>query len=143
LAIGGVVARRRIKQETDKVYELLPALQAKRRDRADSLSGGQQQMLAIGQALMSTPRYLCLDEPSLGLAPVVFGEVARLISDLAASGVGIVWAEQFPEVAKARSSQVVLLSAGMVTASGPPAQISEEQLEAAYLGTRAQASPVS
>jgi branched-chain amino acid transport system ATP-binding protein len=125
------------------VYALLPALHAKRRDRADGLSGGQQQMLAIGQALMSTPRYLCLDEPSLGLAPLVFGEVARLISDLAAGGVGIVWAEQFPEVAKARSSHVILLSAGMVTASGPPAEISDEHLEAAYLGTRAHPNPVN
>jgi len=143
LAIGGVVARREIKEATERVYRLLEALRPKRHDRAGSLSGGQQQMLAIGQALMSNPHYLCLDEPSLGLAPVVFGEVARLISDLAEHGVGIVWAEQFPEIAKARSTHVVVLSAGAVIASGPPGEISDAQLEAAYLGTRAQPSTVS
>lgn len=140
LAIGGVIARDGIEAQTSKVYQLLPALQAKRTDRAVSLSGGQQQMLAIGQALMSRPKYLCLDEPSLGLAPVVFAEVARLITELVAEGVGVVWAEQFPEVAKARSTQVVVLSAGIVVASGSPDQISDEQLEAAYLGTRGQQS---
>lgn len=137
LAIGGVTVRGEIKKQTQNIYELLPALHAKRRERAGSLSGGQQQMLAIAQALMSTPRYLCLDEPSLGLAPAVFGEVARMISDLATSGVGVVWAEQFAEVAKGRSSHVVVLSAGTVVASGAPTQISDDQLQAAYFGASA------
>jgi branched-chain amino acid transport system ATP-binding protein len=134
LAIGGITQREMIDERRERVYELLPALREKRVDSADSLSGGQQQMLAIGQALMTEPDYLCLDEPSLGLAPQVVTMVANLIDTLAGQGVGILWAEQFPEVALEHCSRVVLLGAGRVLKSGEPATFDRRLLDAAYLG---------
>ncbi len=134
LAVGGITQRDKIDQRRERVYELLPALREKRLDTADSLSGGQQQMLAIGQALMTEPDYLCLDEPSLGLAPHVVSMVASLIDTRAGQGVGILWAEQFPEVALAHCSRVVLLGAGRVLKSGEAATFDRALLDAAYLG---------
>jgi branched-chain amino acid transport system ATP-binding protein len=134
LEVGGIVARSSIDEQRERVYELLPVLARKRTHRAASLSGGEQQMLGIGQALMSKPRYLCLDEPSLGLSQGMIKIVADLVSDLVAGGVGAVWAEQFPELAKAHSTRVVVLRAGVVVAEGDPAGISAQEMEAAYLG---------
>ncbi|MCU1481307.1 MAG: Polyamine-transporting ATPase [Subtercola sp.] len=134
LDIGGTIIRSRVPEKRDWVYNLLPVLAEKRNERGASLSGGQQQMLAIGQALMSEPTFLCLDEPSLGLAAQVITSLSELIGQLAASGVGIVWAEQFPEVAMKRCTDIVVLGAGKVVLSGPPSAISSEALEAAYLG---------
>ena len=93
-------------------------------------------MLAIGQALMTQPPYLCLDEPSLGLAPQVVLMVAELISDLASQGVGILWAEQFPEIALKHCSEIVVLSAGRVVASGAADSVTSEEIHAAYMGPR-------
>jgi branched-chain amino acid transport system ATP-binding protein len=134
LEVGGMIARASIEEQRQRVYELLPALYEKRVHRAASLSGGQQQMLGIGQALMSKPRYLCLDEPSLGLSPAMVNTVAELVSDLVRAGVGAVWAEQFPEVAKAHCTKLVVLRAGVVVTSGDPNTISSRQLELSYLG---------
>jgi branched-chain amino acid transport system ATP-binding protein len=134
LEVGGVIARSSIAQRRQDVYELLPVLREKRRQLAAQLSGGQQQMLAIGQALMSAPRYLCLDEPSTGLSPLIVKLVADLVSELVAEGVSVIWAEQFPEVARARSTKLVVLSAGVVVASGRSADVTGQQLEAVYLG---------
>ncbi len=139
LAIGGITRRDILDRQRKRVYSMLPALETKQKDRAASLSGGQQQMLAIGQALMTEPEYLCLDEPSLGLAPQMILTVATLISELAAQGVGILWAEQFPKVAIERCSDILVLSGGRTIASGPVDLVTEEQIEAAYLGTAATA----
>jgi len=135
LAIGGIIERDLIAERTERVYGLLPALKEKQSARGASLSGGQQQMLAIGQALMSEPRFLCLDEPSIGLAPHVISTIADLISSLAAQGVGILWAEQFPEVAVSHCTELMVLSGGRVVAKGQTTEISQEQIHAAYLGT--------
>ena len=116
------------------MYELLPVLRERRKQRAGSLSGGQQQMLAIGQALMTNPRYLCLDEPSLGLAPSVVALVADLARTLAATGVGVLWAEQFPDLALSHCTHALLLSAGRVVTMCPAGQLSRDLLEATYLG---------
>jgi len=134
LEIGASALKSAFRERRDYVYELLPVLAEKRSVKAASLSGGQQQMLAIGQALMSNPRYLCLDEPSLGLAVHVINSLSELIGNLAAAGVGIVWAEQFPEVALQRSSRIVVIGAGRIVLDGAPSAISREQLERAYLG---------
>ena len=134
LEVGGLTARSSIDGQRQRVYELLPALYEKRTHRAASLSGGQQQMLAIGQALMSKPRYLCLDEPSLGLSPAMVNTVAQLVSDLVGEGVGAVWAEQFPEVAKAHCTKLIVLRAGVVVTHGQPETITSDELERAYLG---------
>ena len=134
LEIGGTILRSRVAENRERVFELLPAIRDKRQERAGSLSGGQQQMLAIGQALMSEPRYLCLDEPSLGLAAHVITSLSELIARLAESGVGILWAEQFPKIILARSNNVIVLGAGKIVLSGPPESISPTDLERAYLG---------
>jgi branched-chain amino acid transport system ATP-binding protein len=136
LAIGGITRRDAIDAQSERVYSLLPALRDKRTARAASLSGGQQQMLAIGQALMSEPRYLCLDEPARGLAPPNVQSLANLISELAATGVGVLWAEQFPEVAISHCTHLIVLSGGRVLASGTAESVSQEEIRVAYLGTQ-------
>ena len=134
LAIGGIMNRRDFNRVVAYVYDLLPMLREKRQEKAASLSGGQQQMLAIGQALMSEPRYLCLDEPSLGLSPQMVISVADLVVRLAEAGLGILWAEQFPDIVLSRCTRVVVLAAGAVASAGDPADLSKESLEDAYLG---------
>jgi branched-chain amino acid transport system ATP-binding protein len=134
LEIGGIRARGNTNRNMAEIYELLPVLHEKRDARAASLSGGQQQQLAIGQALMSKPRFLCLDEPSLGLSPAMVVEVTHLITRLVSDGVGVVWAEQFPEIARAHSTKLVVLSAGVVLASGSVADVQLADIERAYLG---------
>ncbi len=141
LAIGGIIDRDKIAERTERVFGLLPALREKQGARGASLSGGQQQMLAIGQALMTEPRFLCLDEPSIGLAPQVISTIADLISGLAAQGVGILWAEQFPEVAVSHCSELIVLSGGRVVATGQAQDISQDQIHSAYLGTAAKGGP--
>jgi branched-chain amino acid transport system ATP-binding protein len=134
LEIGGICDRAAVEENMANVFELLPALQEKRTAQAGTLSGGQQQMLAFAQALMSRPRFLCLDEPSLGLSPAMVSIVAELVSTLVSSGVGVAWAEQYPAITRAHSTELVVLSAGRVIASGRPEAVTDEQLEKAYLG---------
>ena len=141
LEVGGVTARASIARRRSYVYELLPDLSRKASQRAASLSGGQQQMLAIGQALMSEPQYLCLDEPSLGLSLAMVNVVAELVSELVRSGVGVVWAEQFPEVALDRATKVIALRGGIVVARGEPGTISQDELEDAYMGRTTSPDP--
>jgi branched-chain amino acid transport system ATP-binding protein len=141
LAIGGIIDRDKIAERTERVYSLLPALKEKQSARGASLSGGQQQQLAIGQALMTEPRFLCLDEPSIGLAPHVISTIAELISSLAAQGVGILWAEQFPEVAVSHCTELIVLSGGRVVATGESNEVSQDTIHSAYLGTTAKGEP--
>jgi branched-chain amino acid transport system ATP-binding protein len=134
LQVGGTLRRRRAAALRDEMFELMPVLAEKRAQRAGGLSGGQQQLLAIGQALMSEPAFLLLDEPSIGLAPQVVETVAELVTRLRADGVGIVWAEQFPDLAIQRSDQVVVLGSGRIALQGIPGAIDRDRLEAAYVG---------
>lgn len=134
LMIGGFQNKDTIEQELERVYEMLPVLAERRKQAAGTLSGGQQQMLSIGQALMSRPTYLCLDEPSLGLAAAIVERVADFVVELAESGVGILWAEQFPEIAVPRADRVVLLGAGQVARDALPKDISREDIDSVYMG---------
>jgi branched-chain amino acid transport system ATP-binding protein len=107
-------------QETlARVYDLFPRLRQRAGQRAGSLSGGEQQMLAIGRALMAKPRLLLLDEPSLGLAPIVIDEVFEAVRTINAQGVSVLLVEQEVERALEISSRGYLLAEGRVVASGP------------------------
>jgi branched-chain amino acid transport system ATP-binding protein len=119
----------------DEAYERFPMLAEKRRAYAGSLSGGQQQMLAIGQSLMAKPRLLMLDEPSAGLSPAIVKEVLRTVAALAADGMGILIVEQLVEDVMAISHDVVVIDEGRVAVSGPVDTVAtDRRLMDAYLG---------
>jgi ABC-type branched-subunit amino acid transport system ATPase component len=125
LRVGGfatraTVARVRARRQ---VYELFPILYDRRQQRAGLLSGGEQQMLAIGRALMSSPRLLLLDEPSLGLAPRIVGQIGRVITEINASGTTVMLVEQNAAMALSVASHAFVLTTGEVTLSGPAAQL--------------------
>jgi branched-chain amino acid transport system ATP-binding protein len=103
----------------DRVYELFPRLQERQGQYAGSLSGGEQQMLAIGRALMGNPRVLLMDEPSEGLAPLIVAEVGRAIGRLKGEGLSIVLVEQNHKLAFGLADQIVMLNAGRCAYAGP------------------------
>ena len=109
----------------ERVLELFPALATRQRQAAGSLSGGEQQMLAIGRALMGNPRVLLMDEPSEGLAPVIVAELGRTIARLKQEGQSIVLVEQNVNLAFTLADDVVLLNTGRVVFSGPVSAVRE------------------
>ncbi len=118
-----------------EVYALFPILRERRDQRAGALSGGQQQMLALGRAMMSKPRLLLLDEPSLGLAPLVVREIFRVVRKLADSGMTILMVEQNARAALALADRAYVLETGAVTVEGPgPALLENDDVRRAYLG---------
>jgi branched-chain amino acid transport system ATP-binding protein len=129
------IRRRQLHQHLEEQYERFPMLGERRRSRAGSLSGGQQQMLAIAQALLAEPSVLMLDEPSAGLAPAIVNEVFDVVSRLKDQGIGILLVEQLADRALATADDVVVLDIGRVilrhdTAMGRDPAV----LEAAYFG---------
>ncbi len=131
-ARAAAAARRR---RIEAVFALFPALAAKAGALAWQLSGGQQQMLAIGRALMGEPRVLLLDEPSLGLAPILAAEVLDKVREIAAGGVAVLLAEQNVAKALAVCDRAYLLELGRVVREGPAAALAEsEAVRRAFLG---------
>jgi ABC-type branched-subunit amino acid transport system ATPase component len=119
----------------DKVYELFPRLQERRQQAAGTLSGGEQQMLAIGRALMANPKVILLDEPSMGLAPVIVQEVFNIIRRLKESGVTLLLVEQFAKSALEVADYAYVMERGRIAVEGTPAQLHQnERVIAAYLG---------
>jgi branched-chain amino acid transport system ATP-binding protein len=118
----------------DRVYTLFPILREKRSQLVQSLSGGQQQMVSIGRALLTQPRVLLCDEISLGLAPKVIGEIYQAIPSISEAGTAIVLVEQDVSLAKRASDRLYCLLEGRVTLSGRSADIPREQIAAAYFG---------
>lgn len=118
-----------------EVYIVFPELLERRWQLAGTLSGGQQQMVAIGHALMARPKYILIDEMSLGLAPLIVKRLAQVVTALAAKGIGVLLVEQFIEVALSLASGVVVLRKGVVRLSSDPAPLREDPaiLTAAYL----------
>jgi branched-chain amino acid transport system ATP-binding protein len=113
LLMGGYslpVGRRQIEGEIERIYGLFPMLKEKRSERAGALSGGQQQMLAIGQALMARPKVLLLDEPSGGLAPVIVNEVFRTVNKLKEDGLAVLLVEQAVEASLEIADSVTVLA---------------------------------
>ncbi len=128
-------ARGHLEEDLAKVFALFPVLQEKRSLPAGTLSGGQQQMLAIGRALMGRPQLLLLDEPSMGLAPLLVQEVFAVIQRLKAQGMTILLVEQNAYAALAIADRGYVLETGQVTLTGTGQElIHNEQVRAAYLG---------
>jgi len=117
-----------------RVYDLFPVLKERRNQRSTSLSGGQQQMVAIGRALMSNPRLLLCDEISLGLAPIIVREIYERLPQIIGDGMSLVIVEQDIVQALAASRRVYCLQEGRVTLEGASATVSREQIAAAYFG---------
>ncbi len=119
----------------EKVYELFPRLKERRRQVAGTLSGGEQQMLAMGRALMSTPRLMMLDEPSMGLAPILVEQVFEIIASLHKAGTTILLVEQNAQMALSIADRAYVLENGQITLSGTGAELAQsEQVRKAYLG---------
>lgn len=137
LQLGAWTARRKqdVPEGLEQVYQLFPALAEKRKQAAQTLSGGQQQMLAIGRALMAQPTLLMLDEPSTGLAPKLTWEVLAAVSAIRDSGVAVLLVEQNASQALAISDRAYVLESGSVVLEGPgPELAGDERVKKAYLG---------
>lgn len=118
----------------ERIFDLFPQLAGKSRERAWRLSGGQQQMLSLGRALMAEPRLLILDEPSLGLSPRVVTELFEKIGHIAAAGTAVLIAEQRVPQALALADRVLLLASGRIVRTGDPSAFTRAALAAAMLG---------
>jgi branched-chain amino acid transport system ATP-binding protein len=123
------------KDDLDRVYELFPLLYERRRQLAGTLSGGEQQMVAMGRALISKPRLLLMDEPSMGLAPLLVERSFEIIKQVHESGVAILVVEQNANVSLSIADRGYVLSTGRVVLQGPAAELLQnEELRKAYLG---------
>ncbi|WP_159886671.1 ABC transporter ATP-binding protein [Paenibacillus puerhi] len=130
---------RTARRDFDYVYDLFPVLLERRKQRAGSLSGGEQQMLALGRALMARPSLLLLDEPSLGLAPLIVRSVYRIIREIHARGVTVLLVEQNVNLALSCAHRAYVLQSGRVVLEGEAARLRlDGGLMSAYLGGGAQ-----
>jgi branched-chain amino acid transport system ATP-binding protein len=138
LMMGAYVHRKKkeeIKQSLNHVYELFPILKEKRNDKAGSLSGGQQQMLAIGRALMSRPKLMMLDEPSIGLAPLIVEPTFDIIQQINKEGTTILLAEQNANAALRIADKGYVFENGSIVVEGTSEELfSNDSVRKAYLG---------
>jgi branched-chain amino acid transport system ATP-binding protein len=138
LQLGAYAKRLRsdaLKQRLDSVYGRFPRLAERRKQRADTLSGGERQMLAVGRALMSAPRLLMLDEPSLGLAPLIVREILSIVRQLREDGVSILLVEQNARAALESSDHGYVLETGEIALSGASQALADDpRVRATYLG---------
>jgi branched-chain amino acid transport system ATP-binding protein len=141
LEMGGFKHRRdagKLRTLLDKVFAMFPRLSERASQNASTLSGGEQQMLALGRAIMSEPALLCLDEPSLGLAPMVVQDIFRTIRDINAAGISVLLVEQNARYALATASRGYVLATGRIIVSGPCAMLRDDpRVREAYLGRAA------
>ena len=131
--------RRENEQAYERVMELFPLLQSRRRHTAGYLSGGEQQMLAIGRALMADPKLLILDEPSLGLAPMLIEQIRDIITDINAQGTSVLLIEQNAVMALSIAHYGYVMESGKVVMDGDPKKLlADEDVQEFYLGLRAE-----
>ena len=128
--------RNRVDGDIDALFELFPRLRERRGQKAGSMSGGEQQMLAIARGLIAKPRCLLLDEPTLGLAPLIVQEIARIVRMLAGKGMAILLAEQNAAMALGVADRAYVLETGRVSLEGTGADLTrDEAVRRNYLGT--------
>lgn len=140
LLLGGFVRRGRgdTKNALEAIFARFPRLRERSRQLAGTLSGGERQMLAVGRALMSSPKLLMLDEPSLGLAPKVVQDVLQVLRDLRGAGVSILLVEQNARAALRVSDHAYVMEMGRMVMQGPSAELqADHRIAATYLGTAA------
>ncbi|MEO3417148.1 ABC transporter ATP-binding protein [Roseovarius sp. CAU 1744] len=124
-----------VEDDLEKVFARFPRLRERRRQMAKTMSGGEQQMLAIGRALMSAPKLLLMDEPSMGLAPVIVEEIAQIIEEINAQGLSVVLVEQNAELALELADHAYVLETGNMALEGPADELHDnDHVRAAYLG---------
>ena len=129
------VAKARAARSFERVYALFPRLKERRRQLAGTLSGGEQQMLAMGRAMMGEPKLLMLDEPSLGLAPIIVADIFRTVTELRSSGVSVLLVEQNAQAALRIADRAYVMELGEFVLSGKASDIAADQrVAASYLG---------
>ncbi|MGD9988035.1 ABC transporter ATP-binding protein [Pseudonocardia sp.] len=127
--------RKTLAEEMDRVFELFPRLAERRTQAGGTLSGGEQQMLAIGRALMAKPRLLLLDEPSMGLAPQFIQQIFRIITEINSQGVTVLLVEQNAQQALQRAHRAYVIETGRITKSGTGEELlADPAIKEAYLG---------
>ncbi len=136
LELGAYLRRdRTIRTDLERVFAHFPVLADRQRQEAGSLSGGEQQMLAMGRALMTRPKLLLLDEPSLGLSPVMVEEIASIIVQINQSGIAVLLVEQNAEMALDVAQRAYVLETGRIAAAGTAAELfARDAIRRAYLG---------
>ncbi|MFE3325844.1 ABC transporter ATP-binding protein [Streptomyces sp. NPDC059176] len=137
LQLGGYLVRDQavIKRRIDRVYDLLPRLAERRDQQGGTLSGGEQQMLAVGRAIVAGPRLLMLDEPSMGLAPLVVAAVMKVIAEINASGTSVLLVEQNAKAALKIAHRGYVVENGRCVLDAPAAELAgDERVVEAYLG---------
>ena len=138
LRMGAYILRdqKRISENLERVYGHFPRLKERRRQLAGTLSGGEQQMLSTGRALMTDPKIVLMDEPSMGLSPLLVKEIFSIIQELHKSGITILLVEQNAKMALAVSDRAYVLETGVISMEGPAAQLAaDDRVRKAYLGT--------
>lgn len=135
LTMGAFTRRRATTSALDEVLDLFPILAERKAQRADTMSGGQQQMLAIGRALMARPRLLTLDEPSIGLAPQLVAQVLRAVTQIRDAGVTVLIVEQNASQTLAISDRAYVMESGTIAVQGTGTELAnDDRVRTAYLG---------